>query len=158
MLPSVPLDHVTYDLQRLKLLRPTVEEGMHLQEEKQHYLIFELDIGFQATVIWDVAQYPLYHVWPTHMQSLNLFYVKWLGSRCIYKDRDERPNIYTLHIPYDLWPAKFEFATSNCLGGDAFARKNIIWPLTLGFVPMAYALLPNIPHNVWHMHLNRKFT
>ena len=43
-------------LQRLKLLRPTVKEQMHLQENT----VFDLDLGIKVTQ--DVAQHPLHHV------------------------------------------------------------------------------------------------
>ena len=43
-------------LQRLKLLRPTVKEQIHLQENT----VFDLDLGTKVTQ--DVAQHPLHHV------------------------------------------------------------------------------------------------
>ena len=43
-------------LPRLKLLRPTVKEQMHLQENT----LFDLDVGVRVT--WDVDQNPLHHV------------------------------------------------------------------------------------------------
>ena len=42
-------------LQNLKLLRPTVEEKMHLKEKT-----FDLDLGVNVTR--NIAQYPLHHV------------------------------------------------------------------------------------------------
>ena len=43
-------------LQRLKLLRPTVKEQMHLQKNT----VFDLDLGIKVTQ--DLAQHPLHHV------------------------------------------------------------------------------------------------
>ena len=43
-------------LQRLKLLRPSVKEQMHLQENT----VFDLDNGIKVTQ--DVVQHPLHHV------------------------------------------------------------------------------------------------
>ena len=43
-------------MQRLKLLRPTVKEWMHLRENA----VFDLDIGFR--VKQNVYQHPLHHV------------------------------------------------------------------------------------------------
>ena len=52
-----------------------------------------------------------------------------------------------------IWSCYVQLFRRICI-----CKKNIIWPLTLGFVPMPYVFLPNIPHIVWHMHLNRKFS
>ena len=43
-------------LQSLKLLCPTVEEDMHLQENT----LFDIDLGVKVTQ--NVARYPLHHV------------------------------------------------------------------------------------------------
>ena len=49
-------------LQRLKLLRPTVKEQLHLQENA----VFDLDFSIKVT--HDVAKYPLHHVTYAHVK------------------------------------------------------------------------------------------
>ena len=51
------------------------------------------------------------------------------------------------HVTYE--PAKFEVATSNCLG-DAFARKYIFWQLTFTLVLSSRLIFLYI---MWAMHL-----
>ena len=53
------------------------------------------------------------------------------------------------HVTYAL--ANFEVATSNGLGGDAFTRKCIIWPLTL--VSRSHKMLPSTLYIMWPMIL-----
>ena len=69
------------------------------------------------------------------------YYLKWLRRRCFYKrihyltfdlrvKVTQNVNQYPLHhVTYSA--TKFEVATSKGLGGDAFTRKYIIWPLKL---------------------------
>ena len=47
-------------LQRLKLLRPTVKEQLHLEENT----VFDLDLSIKVT--HTVAKYPLHHVTYSH--------------------------------------------------------------------------------------------
>ena len=49
-------------LQRLKLLRPTVKEQLHLQENT----VFDLDLSIKVT--HDVAKFPLHHVTYAHVK------------------------------------------------------------------------------------------
>ena len=84
MLPSTLHIILLMHLQSLKLLCPTVEEDMHLQENT----LFDIDLGIKVTQ--NVARYPLHHV------------------------------------AYAYTCTKFEVATSNSLGGDAFTSKYII--------------------------------
>ena len=56
ILPSTLYIMRPMHLQRLKLLRPTVKEQMHLKENT----VFDLDRGTKVTK--DDAQYPLRHV------------------------------------------------------------------------------------------------
>ena len=82
-----------------------------------------------------------------HLQILKLLRARVLG-RCVYKkmhyltfDLDLGVKVtlsvaqYPLHhVTYA--PAKFEVATCDDFGEDAFTRKCIIWPLTLTLVSM----------------------
>ena len=68
-------------------------------------------------------------------------YVQWFRRRRIYKkihyltltprSRSHEVLPSTLYIMWPMRMAKFEVATSKSLWGDAFTRKDIIWPLTL---------------------------
>ena len=49
---------------------------------------------------------------------------------------------YPLHHGADS-PARFEVAMSNCQGGDAFARKCIIQPLTFTLWSRSHKMLPS---------------
>ena len=116
-----------------KVWSPRVEE-MHLQEKT----LFDL---------WLWGQGHMKHC-PVPSTSCDLCtckvwicYVKWFRRRCIYKKKhyltfDFRVKVtwniaqyHLLHVTYAS--AKFDFATSNGLGGDAFTRKYTISPLTL---------------------------
>ena len=103
-------------------------------------------------------------MWPMHQQSLNLLCARVLG-RFNYKE------MHYLTFDLDLWvkvtwnvaqyplhhvtyaPAKFEVATCDGFGEDAFTRKCIIWPLTLTLVSMSHKMLPSTRYIMRPMHL-----
>ena len=91
-------------LQRLKVLRPTVKEQMHLQDD--------FDLGFR--VIRDVAQYPL-HIVTYASAKFEVAMPNGLGDAFIRKysiwsrSHQVLPSVTYTH-------AKFEVATSNGLG------------------------------------------
>ena len=55
------------------------------------------------------------------------------------------------HVTYSA--TKFEVATSNSLGGDAFTRKFNIWPLTLTLGSRSRKMLPSTLYIMWPIQL-----
>ena len=127
MLPSTLYIMRPMHLQGLKLLRSTVNEQMHLQENT----VFDLDFGIKVTQ--DVAQHPLHHL--THAFAkfgVTTFNGKGDAfTKSTVFDRDLKIKVtqdvakYALrHVTYAH--VKDEVATSNGLGRDAITRKYII--------------------------------
>ena len=110
-------------LQSLKLLLSLmVKEELHLQENT----IIHLDLRVRVKVIRDVAQY-----WLLSGCCVQRFRRRCINRKMHYLTFDLGVKVtqnvaqYPLrHVTYRA--AKFEAATSNGLGGDAFTRKNII--------------------------------
>ena len=89
-----------------------------------------------------VATRPIYL---TRLQSV-VYHRKYLLFFLFYLDLwvKATQNIAKYPLHYVTYvPAKFEVATSNGLGGDAFTRKYIISPLTLGLQSRSHKILPN---------------
>ena len=91
-------------------------------------------------------------MWPMHKQNLKLL---------LPKHHEEMH--FQENTIFDLWPwpwhhvtypqAKFEVATSKSLWGDAFTRKNIIWPLTLTLGSRSHEMSPSTLYIMWSMRL-----
>ena len=138
MVPSILYIMWPSHLQGFRLLRQAVKGKMHLQENT--FSTFDLDLRCQGhtkcgSVLSTSCDLFTCKIW--------CFYVQQFRRRCIYK------KIHYLTVDLDLvvkvtqniaqYPlhyvtyvgTKFEVASSNGLGRDAFTRKYIIWLLTL---------------------------
>ena len=92
-------------------------------------------------------------------------YVKRFRRRCIYKKIQyltfdlglgvkvtRKVAQYPLHhVTYSA--TKFEVARSNCLGGDTFTRKYIIWSLTLTLGSRSHKMFPSNLYFLWPFQL-----
>ena len=136
-----PLHHVTYSVTMFEV---AASNGLIRRciYKKIHYLIFDLELGVK--VKQNAAQYPLYHV-PYPGTSLKLLCLtsnglrRWIYKKIHYLTSElgvkVKQNVakYPLHrVTYS--GTKFDVATSNSLGGDAFTKKYIIWPLNLALL------------------------
>ena len=122
--------------------------------KKIHYLTFDLE-----SRSYEVLPSTIFIMWPMHLQSCC---VQQLRRRLIYKKKHyltfgsrfdigvkATQNItqYPLHHVIHA-STKFEVATSNSLGEDAFTRKYIIWP----WVKVTQNM-PSTLYIMWPMHL-----
>ena len=98
------------------------------------------------------------------------YYVKSFRRRSIYKkiqyltfDLDlgvkVTQNVAQYPLHHVTYPAtKFEVARCNCLGGDTFTRKYIIWSLTLGHTkccPVTLTSCDLFSYKVWSCYVKR---
>ena len=143
MLPEYPLHHVTYAPAKFEIATSNILGG------DIHYSTFDLEVN----VTWNVTQYPLHHVtYAPEMFKVNTS--NGLGGQentsfdlevKVTRNVAQNP---VHHVTYT--PTKFKVSMSKGLG-DAFTRKYIIWPLTLG--SRSQTMLTSTLYNLHHIHL-----
>ena len=124
------------------------------------YILWPLNLTLESR-LYKMLPSTLYIMWHMKLQSLKLLHPT------VYKEMHLQENTlfdllnlkvtwivaqYPLHhVTYAA--AKFEVATSNGLGKNAFASKYIIWPLTLTLGSRSHKMLPSTLYIMWHMQL-----
>ena len=96
-------------------------------------------------------------MWPMHQQSLMMLHPK-VKKNIVFTRKYKAKVTWNVaqcplhHVTYA--PPEFEIVVSSKgLGGDAFTRKVIIWPLTLTLGSMPNELLPSTLYIMWPIQL-----